>query len=294
MVMTRIQRTVQVTLSHTFRSDEGLVDASGPVTYDVNRLDGTDVVNGTTTHDGLGTYSFPLPGQSNLDTYSLDWSGSFVGSTVTIRDYIEIVGDFIFTLSEVREAHRGLSDIVRMPTARLAYKRTGVEQEAERIAGRAFVPRFARFALSGDGTSELQLPDVDIRAIRSVKMSAGAGSYVAFTADQLAAIRKDSGAGIIVRADGDVFIDGTENVIIEYEYGLDVPPQDVRDAAILRMRSYIAASKVNIPDRTVSYVSTEGAVYRLGTAGARRTGIQDVDSAYLGHAGANSFWLARR
>jgi hypothetical protein len=273
MSLVRVIRTAQVTLTHEFRVDEVLTDAAGTVTATLKRLDGTTVNAASASHPGLGTYTYVLPGQTLLDSLTLDWTCTLAGAAISVRDYVEIVGDHLFGLAEGRAAHPGLASLTTYPPAFLAGKRIGVEQECEDICGRAFVPRFARVALSGRGTDRLVAPNSEIRAVRAVTVDG-----VAWSAPAVAAVGF-SAAGVLRRPGGAIWPVGFGNVVVEYEHGWDFPPQGIRDAAILRLRSK-ATTTTGVPDRAISYTVAEGGVYRLSTPGKKRTGIPDVDGPY--------------
>jgi hypothetical protein len=283
--------TTRFTLAHTFFVGSVPTDATGPVTVTVKRLDGTAVTSGAAAGLGSGVYTFEVDEQPAVDTLTVDWSGSLGGAAITVRDVVEIVGGFVFGLAEARSAHATLASTTTYPDAVLAGKRTGVEQEAERIAGRAFVPRFARFLLDGSGTSELVVPDMDLRAVRAAATAARAGgTFTTLSVDQLAAVAPLP-EGVLARDDGATWPRGRRNVLVEYEHGLGIPPVTVKDAAILRLRSYIAAARSAIPERAVSFTVTEGGIYRLAAAGPHSTGWPEVDAAYKGE-GHPKVWLA--
>jgi hypothetical protein len=280
VALVRMLATTKVTVSHTFGADEVPTDAAGAVTATVKRLDGTDAGSGTATHGaaGSGLYSRDVTG-ALIDTFTADWSGSVGGSNVSVRDFVELTGGFLFELPDVREEFK--LSTTAWPPAKLARKRLEVEVECERICRRAFVPRFKRYLLDGSGDSDLVVPDMYLRAVRaaSVSSSGPAGPFVALTAGQLAALAAlDS--GVIVRTD-DVWPAGRQNVIVEYEHGMDYPPEDIRSAARLRLRSILPRASSGIPDRTISFTDpSTGGIYRLSLPTAERTGIPDVDGAY--------------
>lgn len=271
MSLVRILVTSKVTLSHTFTVDETPTDAAGAVTATVKRLDGVDAGSGTASHDSLGTYSWPVT-RSVLDTLTVDWSGSIGGTTVTARDLVEVVGDFFFGLAEARDELK-LSTAV-WPSVKLAAKRTQVERECERICRRAFVPRFEREVLSGTGTERLALKRSELRVLRSVSVGG-----VAWSAPDVAAVGL-SDSGVLTRPDGAVWPAGLRNIVVEYEHGWDYPPEDLRDASLLRLRSILPRAKSGIPERATSFTDPTGGVYRLSVPTAESTGIPEVDGTY--------------
>src|SRR5215207_8266692 len=98
MSLVRVLRTAKQTLTHIFSVDEAATDLAGACTVTLKRLDGTVVETTTAAHPGVGTYTYSPPAQANLDMLTLDWSGTLAGAAITIRDYVEIVGGFLFSL----------------------------------------------------------------------------------------------------------------------------------------------------------------------------------------------------
>lgn len=276
----RVLQTTQVTLSHTFVADGVPTDAAGDVTYTLKRLDGTAVINGTATHPGgAGLYRFVLPqAQTNaLDAYTLDWVGSFGGAAVRVRDFVEVVGGWLFSLSDARSMPPSLS-AVTYPDAMLAAKRTTVELACEQITNVSHVPRFKRFTLNGRGGPGLATPVLFLRAVRAMTVNG-----TVYTSDQLTALGYNDAGVITMNSQGlpyGCWPYGQGNIVVEVEYGQDYPPEDLAEAAIVHMRSRLTAGDTSVPYRAISFTSTEGGVYRLSTPGKRRTGIPFVDAAY--------------
>lgn len=270
MTLVRVLRTAQVVMTHTFYVDETAADATGPVTYSIKRLDGTVVASGNATDaPGVGVYTVTVPAQNQLDILTVDWTGTISGATVTARDYVEIVGGYIFGLAEARAQPPVLSD-VRYPTALLAQKRISVEQECEEICGQAFVPRFARVMIPVVGRTSLTLPHVRVRALRAVTVDGTARSLTGLAV---------SDAGVITGGTWVARIPQS-TAVIEYEHGWDYPPEDLKEAAMLRLRSRLALGDTGVPQRALSFTVADGGVYRLSTPSAKKTGIPEVDGVY--------------
>jgi hypothetical protein len=282
MSLLRVQQTVQQTLIHTSKVDEVLTDYSGAVTATVKRLDGTSIAGSpfTAAHPSLGIYTFALPAQPQLDTLTVDWTGSLAGATVTVRDIVEIVGGFYFQLAQARD-ELTLSTTT-YPTAALNAKRIEIEQECDRICGQAFVPRFERQILNGTGTWRLAIPqNMPHRLIRTLRTVTIDGTV--WTTPQIATIRF-SQTGVLTQPDFAEWPYGFRNIIVEYEHGDDFPPEEIRAATILRLRSKLSMTKSNVPRNALSYTVVEGGTYRLTTADKQRTGDPDVDAVYQRYA----------
>ncbi len=269
MSLVRVLRTTQVVLSHTFYVDETATSATGSVTYSIKRLDGTVVTSGTAAGPiTTGVYTVTVPAQATLDVLTVDWTGVVAFATVTARDIVEFVGGFIFGLAEVR-ALTPVLDSTKYPTATLAKKRIGVEQECEEICGQAFVPRFARVALQA-GRSPLVLPNINCTALRAVTVDGVAQTLTGLVLSRSGVLSGGLWPDIWPRS----------TVIVEYEHGMEYPPEDLKDAAMLRLRSRLNQTDTGVPQRALSFSATDGGTYRLSTPSRKRTGIPDVDGTY--------------
>lgn len=276
MTLVRILRTAQVVLSHVFYVDETPTDATGAVTYSVKRLDGTVVASGSASGPApTGTYQVTVPAQSQVDALTVDWTALVAGATLTARDNVEVVGGYIFGLAEAR-AMPPVLDTIKWPTAKLAQRRIGTEQECEEICGRAFVPRFARVSFTLDTnannllTSKITLPHIHVRALRAATVSGVTQSLSGLTVSDSGVLRGLSWAAV-----------NTGTVItVEYEHGMDYPPEDLKDACMQRLRTRLAGGDTGVPQRALSFSVADGGVYRLSTPSGRKTGIPDVDGVY--------------
>lgn len=273
MSLIRVLRTAAAQLTHVFYVDETPTSASVGVVVTVKRLDGTTVASGSGTLGAPGTYTFTVPGQATLDTLVVDWVATSIGgAVVTAKDYVEVVGGYLFGLAEARALPPPLSSTT-YPAATLAQKRLEVEVECERICGRAFVPRFRRITLSGQGSSKLLLPEGDVRALRAVSVAG-----VALTLGELGAVYALP-SGVLDRGYAS-WPYGWNNIVVEYETGMDYPPEDLRMAAMLRLRSRLSLTSSGVPDRAISWNTQDGGTYRITLPSGEKTGVPDVDAAY--------------
>jgi hypothetical protein len=280
-----VAKGAAATLTHTFygnagSASEAATDSSTTVTVAVTDATGASVTSGNATHGVTGVYTFALPGQSTLKLLTVTWSATINGAAITETDTVEIVGGFFFPLTEGRASDTSLSDTTKYPWADLAAALTEVEVECEWICDRAFVPRYRRVVLDGSGTATLTLPDPDIRTIRSVSVAPRAGqTFVALTSTELGALVVKSDL-TLKRVDSNVWTEGDQNVIVEYEFGLDYPQAQLVKAAKTRFRSRLNINKTSIPDRASSYTAADGGTYRILLPDAYRTGIPEVDAVY--------------
>lgn len=269
MTLVRVLTTAQVALSHTFYVDELATSATGPVTYALKRLDGTAVASGTASGPApIGVYTVTVPAQPVVDVLTLDWTGVISGATITARDFVEVVGGYLFGIAEAR-AMPPVLDAVKYTTARLAQKRISVEQECEAICRQAFVPRFARVAVP-TGRATLLLFNTNVRALRAISINGVTQNLTGLAV---------SSSGVV---SGGSWPKTTPDrpAIVEYEHGWDYPPEDLREAAILRLRSRLSLGDTGVPQRALSFSVADGGVYRLSTPSATQTGIPEVDGVY--------------
>jgi hypothetical protein len=289
--LTRVARTAAATLEHTFLVGEVGTDSTTAVAVAVTAADGTELAAGAGVSAGQGRYTFPLPGQPQLLSGRVDWSGTVAGAAVVESDQLEVVGGFLFDLVRARSSDDSLKDTTRYPTADLERARVEVELECEWICAQAWVPRYRRVVLDGTGTPDLVLPDGGdevrggvlmrgVRTIRSASVAPRVGlPAVDLTAEQLAALTVRAG-GVLRRTDGNVWTAGDSNVVVDYEYGSDGPPPDLVRGALTRLRSVLQLNRTQVPDRAVSFTITDLGTYRLSLPDAFRTGLPEVDAAY--------------
>jgi hypothetical protein len=298
----RILRAAAATLSVQFTDSNGEpVAVTGPVTVRVQRADGTDVKAAGTATSGSGsaprTVALTAAQTATLDLLTATWTDA---ATTTSRvTYIEIVGGYYFTVAEARAAQPVLADTSKYPTAMILDRRRQVEEELERICGRqrsgvrSFVPRFRLVTIWGLGTDRLRLPSRDVRTIRSVSfggvsLSVSALANIVPTADgvmrryrpYLSSI-DESPFGVW----GFTFPENTR-VDVAYEYGWDSPPRDLKDAAMLRLKTLLTGPTSALPERALGYSDGQGGSYSLATAGRNGfdTGHPDVDAVYHRYA----------
>lgn len=297
MALLRVLRTARATLTRTFYLDEMAVDADATVTVTVTRLDGTAVdTQNATGPDPNHQYSYTFPGRDVLDLLHVVWTLSIGGDAITLdQDEIEVCGGNYFTLTDARNIDPQLKNTVTYPTSTLAETRIEVEDECERITDQAWVPRFAREVLDGQGRGELRLFHPLVRAIRSVEVRASASSaYIPFDTNQLAAVA--GGRDGVLRLDsgfvwsttswwvwGWLWPLGRENIIVEYEHGNDFPPSDIRRASKRRFKSMALGTKSGLPDTAERIAVTEMGTVLLASPDIDKTGLPEVDATYARH-----------
>ena len=297
-MLIRTIRTARLTLQRAFSLDEQPTGATGAVTVTISRLDGTVVQSGAATGPDPTTqvYSFVFNGLDVLDLLVVSWAATVAGDAIVIdSDQIEVCGGYLFSLSEGRAVDTALSSASKYPTSLLTQKRVETEDEAERICGQAFVPRFARETYDGRGQAFLRLRWPWIRTIRSILIrGTPSGSYIALTSTQLqnvvggddGVLRIDAGISWATTGFfwGSVFAMGRRNIIVEYEHGLDYPPPDLVRGAKFRFKSLVLQSQSALPDRAERIATVATGVVILANPAEDRTGIPEVDACYGRHS----------
>lgn len=287
MSLFRAPTTRDAALAHVFYAgpdSETPLDATGTPTVAATDANGAAVTGlGTVAPAGAdtGRYTVTVPGQASVCLLDVAWTAVLDGDTVVEVDQLEVCGGPLFSLAQARAADSSLASPTTYPTSRLVAVRLDVEMELEHITDRAWTRRYARVVQSGNGTIDLVLahPDDD-RSARDVRMirSASIGG-TAIGEDALAAlvIRPD---GTVRRTDSAVWTEGDGNVVLEYEYGRDQPPESLVRAMLERLRYLVQRPSSGIPDRAQSYTDASGATYRLGDPGPFETGQVEVDAVY--------------
>jgi len=260
--------------------DGDAAEPGGAVTVHVQKADGTDVLAaGTATSSGgtgIRTVGLTAAQTATLELLTATWADA--GDSSTHTTYVEIVGGYLFTVAEARASDPTLADPGRYPASLVVAKRREVDEEFSWICDQAFTRRYRRVAVDGSGGRELRLPDNTLRAVRSVRVYDDTrSSYTAFDAGELAELTVHEDR-LVERPPGKVFPWGRGNVVVEYEHGWDRPPEELKRAAITRLRYLLNAARSGIPDRATSFTSTEAGTFRLDTARPRRTGFPDIDA----------------
>lgn len=283
--MTATQRVLAgtpVTLSwQPLDSDGANVTLVGPVTIGITLGDGTAyIAPGTTTVASGAMWTFQLAASqtTSLNVLTATWTDTATGSTATTT--LEIVGGYYFTIGEAR----ALPELpeTTYANAQVIAARVSVEEDWERVTAMAFVPRYQRERLNGTGSSFLMLSKPFIRTVRSVQIFRRDGTSTAFTPTQLTAIRWDPDGGReLFTSDGSLFsaATGPENVVIEYEHGLDSLPAPLKIWALRHMRAKLQLLGLTsgIPDRAERW-SSNGDWMKLAMPALDRTGIPELDA----------------
>lgn len=275
--------TSDATATVVFTDQDGVPadPTTQPVTVTIVADDGTIILASTdATRTAQGTFEINIPdvGTARLDVLTLIWTAGTRTKTTTA----EIVGGYYVDLGDLRAL---FPNTTKYTTAKLAAGRRWFETEFERYTGRAFVPRYRRITVWGDGSDQIQLPDEYIRRLRSVTVGA-----TTLTTDQVTSLQR-LGSGIIRRPAPDplagqyptspatgwpiALFGVAQPVDVAYECGLDEPPENVRRAGRVAIQAELLTD--NAASRELS-LQTEIGLVRMSYPGPERPfGIPFVD-----------------
>lgn len=264
--------------------DGVLAAATGNVVVTVKDIDNTTVGTGNASASptaGVYTYAIPSAVTDSLGVYEATATYTLSGAPVTRVYSVETVNDYLFEIHELRDRDRALENSTNYPAERIRQARDEATADLERSAEVAFATRSTRQILSGNGTSRLLLPHLEVSAIIGVTLydeDTGVDSSDDLTGTDLQDVEVDREAGVLIRTDGQVFPLGSNNVIVDYEHGYELPPAPVRQAAMTLAEEYLVPS--GLPARATSQ-STDLGNFRISVANEdlnRPTGIPSVDA----------------
>lgn len=244
---------------------DGVTVNPGTVTVTVTSDSGTVLYTDVAT-GGSGaaarTYVLETTDTADLDILTLVWTSPTYGDLTT---YVEIVGGYYFTIAEAR-ALKALEDAAKYPVAAIVAMRALVEEALEDACGVAFVPRYCRELLSGNGMSTVLLRNPRVTRILDVTLDG----------DDVSAV------SAVLAPTGQVYLSagwtsGFNNYSVRYEHGHPYPPAEARQAALVLAKNWLVNGPID--DRTMAF-STEDGTFSLSTPGVRgaRFGIPVVDS----------------
>lgn len=249
MSVQRVLRGSSATIVETITDGFGAVPASPPTTATVSVVaaDGTDLGDPTANPTGNPSeFSVTIDSAmtANLDVLTLTWQSAGFSTTT----FVDVVGGFLFNISDLRSVAAPLANTTTYPTVVLANVRASVEDAIESQLGYALVPRF--------GTKRFGVPLATVRLapyLRSVRTISDYG-----TAVDVADVTYDY-TGYV---SGYNFLSPS---VFGFEHGLDAPSPQATAAALLLAKTW--AIKGPIDDRTTSFTSDVGITSQLLTPG---------------------------
>jgi hypothetical protein len=269
--MNRIVRGSPGTVTLAYEVDDAPKDMDAPPAVTVTRANGTQLATGTATRTGVGAYTYTIAAQSELSALTVEWVGLLDGwMTVSATTYAEIVGAEYFSIGELRNSDSVLLNTTKYPNAKLIQARLSVESDFEGFCNRAFVPRYYRETIIGDGKDTLWLTQPEPLRLVSLVVNGEDWSAKTYTRpdDNLHVIRLDDGCW-----------PAAGRIVIEYEYGPEATPVRVKNAAMKLAKYRLVSDQSRIDERATTMNVPDFGNFVLSTPGFRDalTGIPDVD-----------------
>jgi hypothetical protein len=238
-------------------------------TVTINRIDGSTVVTDASAVNGQ--YTLTAAQTAQLDTLVLTWSFTYSGQPATAQTRVEIIGAWLFLLTEARNFdQKQLTNATTYPDAVITAARSEILKEIGEYCGVSFVPAYK--LLYGYLNTEVDfivLTDNKITKLRSIDFWVN-GAW----SSQATSNYKVDGDGVIYG----FFPSGMFRV--GYEYGYTTPPLEIKRTGLKILLSKIIPS--NLPSRALSY-DIGGSTYKLSVANGdnRPYGLPDVDSVLV-------------
>lgn len=288
MAYVQIQRGGSATITETFRP-AGVptdLDSAAVPTVTLTRPDGTaGPASGTVTHIGgtnSGTYQFTLAAQPEVTVLSVTWAGNIGGQPQTLYSTIEVLGELLFGLGDLRVVKvagtLAFQSATDWPSELLAARRAEVTDDFEQRTGWSFVPRFARETHSGTDRYELRLDHRQCTRLLSVTVNGVTQPVGNYTLDR---------AGVLWATSNFLpsgwFQYGVNNVVVELVHGWDRPPAAVSSVALARTAMLLLPSQAG--STVSSWTTPDGTTYSYDQAGqsfqgggTRHYGVPGIDS----------------
>lgn len=271
----KLLKQTGATLSVTFYSDGAVADP-GVVTVTITKADGTAIAtNAATSGTGAAARTYTLAPQDKLNRLTAVWSGTVGGVATKITTEAEIVGGFVFTISQARAFDGAkLTSTSTYPTDDIIVARDRICDNLETLTGVSWVPRFEREELDGDGTDTLLVSKYHPTEVLSASIDG-----TALTSAELADLKvyKD---GRIKRKTLGTWTEG-KDVVIEYVHGFEYLKDGVDYAALRWLVHQIVGT--NLPRTAIQQIDNLG-TFRMSTPGEKYpTGIPEVDAWLAAH-----------
>jgi len=237
--------------------------------------------------DGKVTASVDDAQTAEVKTLTATWTLTVGGNSQTFVTQHEVIGDLLFTESELRAFDGGaLANGITYTDNAIQQMHELVREAFEQICHCAFGARFKRDYFDGDGCATLWLRDMQAQSILAAAIRTPASTtWVDLTASELSDLLL-SPNGRLVRDSLGYWTSGIRNIRVDYTYGYQPAPWEVRRAAMWIARNYLAGS--NIPRNALSQVDELG-TFQLAVPGQRGSwfGMPEVDRVLADYQARN-------
>lgn len=278
----RVLAGTPVEASVTFYQGGVVADPGEDVTVQVRRADGTIFTPDAPvagTEDAPRTVALSKEETAEIDLLTLRWTSQALGTLTTT---VEVVGDRIFTIAELRAfgndrdgRSRALDNAERYSDAVIDDTRRLVEDGFEEICQVAFIPRFKVSMVDAATAGCILLPAMRTSSVRFVQVREN-GTWMDLSNEEIDDLDLTPW-GELTRWSGN-WPRGRRNIRVGYIHGWDRPPEEIRRAGMILARTQLIEG--NVSDRAMGF-SDEAGSYRLATAGVTRGswyGLPLVDS----------------
>lgn len=249
--------------------DDTLTDPTSLPVVEVKTLAGVTAASGTVTEVSTGIYKSKFESLNDPNLLIVSWTFEVGGLSRRVSYPLCVDGGYLFELHELRK-FPGLDDKERFPIEALAMARDEVTSFFNDFTSVAFVETYAREVFDGYNRSHLFLNRSPARRLLSVKVEGATIATAGWTVSSSGVVRAPTpwtGNRIV-----------GQGVEIDYTYGMDYTPADVKRAALKLASSWILTNETNIPDRA-RMMTTQWATFQLSVASDEYpTGIPEVDS----------------
>ena len=254
-----------------------------PTRVAITRPDGSALPGAPTTApstaNGLqpGEVSFVLPSQSEVTRLRVVWTATVGGTLRNVTSYIEVVGEHLFDIADLRTFEWGgftqggapLADSAKYPDAKLQQYRDQVADEIEQWTGTAPMERYTSAILHPRaGSKRLPLDQYHPRRVLSFK-----NGTVAWTPTLIGELQ------LGIASIEHPYRSFSDPVVIEYVRGLAQVPATVAEAA--KKITVLKARPSQIPARAISLTDERGTM-QLSIANyekRRYYGVPEIDTA---------------
>jgi len=238
----------------------------------VTRENGTALTAAVVTNlsdNGIYTAAITTAHTALLDRLVLVWTGTATLAQ-TYTQHVEVAGGWYVTIPEVRD-EPDLSLSANYSTDAVRRMRDRFEKLAEDFCSVAFVPRYNRVSLYGNGGTCIMLPHTQLRDVVSVTIDGTPVASSAFELNNVTGLVRTDGSSL-TRPAANAY-----NLIVEYTHGYDYPPADLKEACLEFIRSKLTGRRAGFPNAAQDS-TMDGNQVTFGQAGPDRpTGIASVD-----------------
>lgn len=276
----RILKGTAGVLEITVYSDGTLTDptvVSVAVVDDQGNTVTTGAAAATGSSSGKVTATLDDAQTAEVKNLTATWTLTVGANSQTFVTYHEVVGDILFSEAELRAFDGAAVSVAATYTdAAILAMHDLVAEAFEQITGVAFGARFKREVFDGSGDSTLWLNSMQVGSIIGAAIrTAGSTTWTALTAGELADLLV-SPNGRVIRDSMGSWTSGNRNIRVDYTYGYQPVPFEVKRAAMWVARNYLTGS--NLPRNAISQVDELG-TFQLSVPGKGGSwfGIPEVD-----------------